>query len=175
MPAKFELSYLPQGPGEQLTIREDDVKLVLEKLPADSWSRFQVVHYHDAERGIRWIGYVNREKRQIAISPLPSGVRRIRFVVGGGTKAPQSKLPKRRARIQNDMLFDVFVDDVGRLQIIDEKKLRVRAHPFDAPAIPYTDYWRLKLWTFNVDEAYLNSTGAGAEEIAEAIDVTEET
>lgn len=176
MPPKYHLSYLPQGPGQKLSIREDDVKLVLERLPQETFSRFQVIHFSDPSRDLRWIGYINQEKAEIAISLLPPGVRRIRFVmrVGGG---PTSRRFARRtnARKRRDLLFDVLVDDIGHLQIMDEQAADgVRVRSYEPARRAHTDYWRLRLWSFNFATERRNGASEPHDAVSEVIDVTEE-
>jgi hypothetical protein len=174
VPQKFTLSYLNHGVGSPLRVSEDDVKLVLDRLPENTWNRFQVIHFNDPRRGLRWLGYINHERAEIAISLLPPGVRRVRFVMRAGQP---SRVPRatRRLSPRREMLFDVLLDDIGHLQILDERvRDGVRLRSYEPRPAPHTDYWRLRLWSFKFASAPKNGANSRQKVLSEVIEVSEE-
>jgi len=51
-------------------VNQDDIRVVLSRLPADLCCRLKAVHFNDRSRGARVLGYVNRGHREIALCAL---------------------------------------------------------------------------------------------------------
>lgn len=146
-----------EGNGDgACSVSERDVQLILDRLPEESWNRFQIIHFSHPAKGVRWLGYVHRGRKEITVSPLPPGVRRLRFLVrGGGERHGAKRGGKLRAK--RDILFDVRIDDLGRLQIIDEGGPPMRLRALDpAPRPDHTDFWKLRVWSFEFTEEALD-------------------
>lgn len=55
-------------------VNEEEVRIVLSRLPSGLWHRLRAVHFNDRSRGARILGYVNRGRREIALCALPPRV-----------------------------------------------------------------------------------------------------
>ncbi len=116
---------VPTPGGDRVhQVNEQDVRIVLSRLPSDLWRRLRAVHFNDRSRGARVLGYVNRGGREIALCALPSRM--------GLTKAlrmdqtpeqfgarPGQKWPARA--IRRFLLYHVFLHELGHLQLIDDQ------------------------------------------------------
>ncbi len=139
-------------------INEEDVKVLLSRLPEDLYSRLKKVHFKDDARGNRCYGYTTkRGRKEITICAMP-----IRFSISkliqstpgqshrtfGAVKGSQWPI---RA-IRRFMLYDVFLHELGHLQIIDSKAKNVnRKFASETKAQEFADYWRGKLWSKSLD------------------------
>lgn len=183
--ARYQLAFVPSGGDRQVSLREADVQVILEQLPAEAWARLQVIHFSNPQTGVRWIGCLNRETRLLSITPLPSGTRRLRFEIHRGPQnrnsrgsRPRRRGPYRRTRVAHDLLFDVDVDEIGRLEVVDEQRRYVKATSEDHPNSDHADFWRLRLWSFRFADGPRPPGGPEhsaehAEELTEVCDVTE--
>ncbi len=181
----YQLAFVPSSGERQVSLREADVQVILEQLPAEAWARLQVIHFSNPQTGVRWIGCLNRETRRLSITPLPSGTRRLRFEIhrgqqtrNPGTSRPRRRAPYRRTRVVQDLLFDVDVDEIGELEVVDEQRRYVKATPEDHPNPDHADFWRLRLWSFRFADGPHPLDGPGPseedlEELTEVCDVTE--
>jgi hypothetical protein len=109
-------------------VTEEDVRVVLSRLPLEVCRRLRAVHFNDRGWGTRWgtrcVGYVNRGRREIALCALPPRMSLTRFLVRG--QSPERFGARRGAQwptlaIRRLLLFEVFLHELGHLQIIDEK------------------------------------------------------
>lgn len=129
----------------------DDVRVVLSRLPAEYWDRLRAVHFNDQSRGARTLGYVNRGRREIALCALPPCLSLTRFLVKG--QAPEQFGATRGLKwpemaIRRFMLYDVFLHELGHLQLVSEDVASPRrrfAHEKLAQAFAMT--WCKKLWS----------------------------
>lgn len=131
-------------------ITEEDLHLVLSRLPEDAYSRLRRIHFNDQSRGARILGYVNRGRREIALCALPPRVSLTRFLTKGlsprqfgarrGTQWP--KLAIRRF-----LLYDVFLHELGHLQVVYEQPEKgQRKFALEKKAQEFADSWRKRLW-----------------------------
>ena len=74
-------SYSPPSGGRRHYVTGDDVDIVLERLPSEAWERLRAVHFNDRSRGVRWAGYVNQGRREIALCAMPRRVSLSRYLV----------------------------------------------------------------------------------------------
>jgi hypothetical protein len=118
---KFSLS-MP-GADRIHYVNEEDVRIVLSRLPIEVWRRVRAVHFNDRSRGVRLLGYVNRGRREIALCALPPRLSLTRFLVRGQTA---EQFGARRGHqwpslaVRRFMLYDVFLHELGHLQSVDE-------------------------------------------------------
>jgi hypothetical protein len=138
-------------------VTEKDIRVVLARLPEEVRHRLQAVHFNDQSKGGRILGYVNPGHREIAICALPPRVSLTRFLVRGqscaefgavrGTQWPEMA-------VRRFLLYDVFLHELGHLQIINERprseRLRFAREKF---AEEFADYWRRRLWLTDFDHA----------------------
>ena len=124
---------------------------MLGRLPARLWERLRAVHFNDQSRGGRCLGYVTRGRDEIALCALPSRVSLARFL-------ERSQSPARfgavrgcqwpTLAVRRFMLYDVFLHELGHLQIIDEKANQMRRRFADETrAQEFAEHWRRTLWS----------------------------
>jgi hypothetical protein len=100
----------PTGADRIHYIKEDDVRVVLSRLPHVLWDRLRAVHFNDSSR-VRVLGYVNRGRREIALCALPPRMGLTRALNKGQTPEP---FGARRGEkwpalaIRRFMLYNVF-------------------------------------------------------------------
>ncbi len=68
----IKFSYSRTRSGRKHYLNEDDVRVLLSRLPERLWQRLREVHFNDRAWGRCVSGYVNRGHREIAICALPS-------------------------------------------------------------------------------------------------------
>jgi hypothetical protein len=103
-------------------VNEQDVCVVLSRLPLDLWRRLRAVHFNDRSRGARVLGYVNRGRREIALCALPPRMGLTKALRMGQT--PEQFGARRGQKwpvlaIRRFLLYDVFLHELGHLQLID--------------------------------------------------------
>lgn len=139
-------------------INEEDIKVLLSRLPEELFSRLKKIHFKDDARGNRVYGYTtNKGRKEITICALPirlSISKLIQATPGqshrtfGAVKG--SQWPVRA--IRRFMLYDVFLHELGHLQVIDAKAKNVnRKFASETKAQEFADYWRGKLWSKSFD------------------------
>ena len=103
------------------------------------------------------LGYVNRGRREIAICALPPRVSLTRFLVRG--QSPAEFGAQRGAQwpelaVRRFMLYDVFLHELGHLQIVRPRASAVRRRfAMETLAQEFSDYWRGFLWAQPFDHA----------------------
>ncbi len=132
-------------------INEDDVLVVLNRLPEEKWQMLRAVHFKDRGFGARILGYVNKGRREISICAIPPRISLARFLVKGQTCEEFGA--KRGAQwpylsVRRYLLYDVFLHELGHLQMIREKsrseRLRFAREKY---AQSFADKWRRQLWS----------------------------
>src|SRR5438128_2247460 len=103
-------------------LTENDVRVLLSRLPFDAYERLRAVHFNDRSRGVRTLGYVNRGRREITICALPPRVSLSRFLVRG--QSPATFGARRGAQwpklaVRRYVLYDVFLHELGHLQLVN--------------------------------------------------------
>jgi hypothetical protein len=126
------------------------VRILLSRLPEELWGKLRAVHFNDRALGRRRLGYVTMGHREITICAIPSRVSLSACVVR------RSPRPFGAARgrqwpdiaVRRFMLCDVFLHELGHLQIVVPKAKRVRRRfASETKAQEFADYWREKLWS----------------------------
>lgn len=147
-------SYSQPGGLRKHYLDEHDIEVLLGRLPTRVWSQLRSVHFNDRCLGVRCLGYVNRGHREITICALPANVSLTRFVGWrSGRRSPRrfgairgSQWPERAVR--RFMLYDVFLHELGHLQVVDPKASNVRRKfASQTKAQEFADYWRDRLWS----------------------------
>jgi hypothetical protein len=123
MPCPVKFSTSSPGADRIHYVNEDDIRVVLSRLPDELWDRLRTVHFNDRSRGARVLGYVNRGRRDIALCALPPRMSLIQALRNG--QRPEEFGARRgekwpRLAIRRFMLYDVFLHELGHLQLIDE-------------------------------------------------------
>jgi len=150
MTKRTKYSYTRPGELRKHYVSGEDVQTVLDRLPIEVWSRLRAVHFNDRGFGVRRLGYVNRGHREIGLCALPPNVSLTRYLV---RRSPRqfgairgSQWPERAVR--RFMLYDVFLHELGHLQIIDPKATSVRRRfASETKAQQFADDWRARLWS----------------------------
>jgi hypothetical protein len=110
-------------------ITEEDVRVVLSRLPAELWERLRAVHFNDRSRGARRFGYVNRGRREIAMCALPPRVSLTGLLVRGQSPEHFGAVRGKQwspVAIRRFLLYDVFLHELRHLQIIHDGAKTVR-------------------------------------------------
>lgn len=131
-------------------LSEGDIRVVLERLPYEERNRLRAVHFNDQSRGGRILGYVTGGRREIAMCSLPPRMSLARFLVKG--ESPRYWGARRGAQwsalaIRRYLLYDVFLHELGHLQVInpDAKSVR-RKFAMETKAEEFAAFWRGRLW-----------------------------
>jgi Tfp pilus assembly protein PilF len=132
-------------------VTEEDVRVVLSRLPEEVRSSLRNVHFNDRSQGARRLGYVNRGRREIALCALPPRLSFTRFLVKG--QKPEHFGAKRGSQwpiraIRRFLLYDVFLHELGHLQIVNPiAKSERRKFAMERRAQDFAMYWCKRLWT----------------------------
>ena len=146
---KIKFSYSQTCAGRKHFINEDDVRIVLSRLPGELCERLRAVHFNDRAYGRRRLGYVNMGHREIAICALPSRVSL------AGFRGEPNDFGAIRGRqwpelaVRRRLLYGTFLHELGHLQMIDPKATRLRRRfASETKAEEFAHYWRRTLWSF---------------------------
>ena len=149
--SNVKFSYTTPGCDRKHYVSEQDVRIVLTRLPQEVYQRLRLVHFNDLSWGVRRLGYTTkRGRREVAICALPPRVSLTRFLVKG--QRPETFGAKRGQQwpelaVRRFLLYDVLLHEIGHLQIInpDSKDFR-RKFAVETKAQEFADLWRKKLW-----------------------------
>jgi lipopolysaccharide biosynthesis regulator YciM len=152
-PIRFTLHH-PRGDRRHF-IHEDDVRVLLDRLPEETYARLTAVHFNDRSRGRRYLGYVNQGRREIGICAVPPRV------------SLSSVIPRKRSpsafgalrgsqwpvlAIRRFMLYEVFLHELGHLQVIDpEAESTRRKFADETRAEEFAVRWCRELWSKTFD------------------------
>ena len=133
-------------------LMEQDVLLVLMRLPDETWERLKGVYFNDQSRGGRRLGYTStRGRREISLCALPPRMSLTRFLTRGQTC---EEFGARRGSqwsetaIRRFLIYDVFLHELGHLQIVDSHaKTPRRKFADETRAVDFATYWRNQLWS----------------------------
>lgn len=152
-------------------VGEEDIRAVLSRLPVDMRNRLNAVHFNDRSRGGRTLGYVNRGRREIALCALPPRMSLTRFLVRGQTPLQFGATRGRQwpaIAIRRFMLYDVFLHELGHLQIINDNAKSVRRKfAMETRAQQFAMYWCKQLWSQRFEHADLVHSPPTQAEIAD--------
>jgi len=139
--------------------------VLLTRLPEELWERLRAVRFNDQAIGCRTLGYVHRARREIAICAIPARVSLTRFLshpkstMRSGRGKPREfgadrGRPWPELAVRRFMLYDVFLHELGHLQIVRPKARRVRRRfASETLAQQFADFWRRRLWSTPLDHA----------------------
>ena len=151
-------------------ITEEEVRVVLGRLPPETWRRLKAVHFNDRSMGMRMAGYVTRGHKEIAICALPPRASLTRFLDRG--QSPMIFGAKRNVQwpplaIRRFLLYDVFLHELGHLQVVDESKKDLRRkYAMEAKAEEFAAYWRGRMFKEQFDHPDPVHQGPSEEEFA---------
>jgi hypothetical protein len=123
MRRQIKFSVAPPGADRVHYVSEEDIRIVLSRLPLDLWSRLRTVHFNDRSLGPRFLGYVNRRGQDIAVCALPPRMSLTRALRMGQTPEQFGATRGKKwpvLAIRRFLLYDVFLHELGHLQLVDE-------------------------------------------------------
>ncbi len=155
MTREIRITVRPAKADRIYHISEEDVRVVLSRLPAEALQRVKAIHFNDESWGARTLGYTNRGRREIALCALPPRMSMTRFLAKGQT--PEQFGARRGTQwpvlaIRRFLLYDVLLDQIGHLQIIDDNaKGEMRKFAREPKAQEFAMFWCEKLWSQHYD------------------------
>jgi len=152
---KIKFTYKTPDSDRRHYIDEHDVRVLLDRLPQETWERLKVVHFNDNSRGGRTYGYVTiRGRREISICALPprfslkwarAAGEPERFGAISGTQWPT-------LAIRRYLLYNTFLHEIGHLQIIlPDKSNPDRKFANETIAQMFANQWRKTFWKKKFD------------------------
>jgi hypothetical protein len=136
-------------------LTEEDVRVVLSRLPIEAWNGLRKVHFNDKSRGARRLGYANPREHEIAICALPPRVSLTDALLRGQSPklfgAERGKQWPELA-VRRFLLYDTLLHELGHLRMIILNRTsgrRTNAH--ETRAERFADYWRKRLWSEHLD------------------------
>ncbi len=151
MPREIQFSSSPPGADRVYHVSDDDIRVVIARLPAEALGRLRRVHFNDMSRGGRVLGYVNKGRREIAMCALPPRMSLARFLMKG--QSPRQFGARRGTQwttvaLRRFLLYDVFLHELGHLQLVDERaKSNRRQFAGETKAEEFAMYWCHRLWS----------------------------
>jgi hypothetical protein len=151
MPPQVKFSVSIPGADRIHYVNEEDVRVVLSRLPFETWQRLRAVHFNDKSWGKRTLGYVDLGRRDIALCALPPRMGLSTALVRG--QAPERFGAKRGGKwpalaVRRFMLYDVLLHELGHLQLIDERALSSRLKfAREKLAQAFAMEWCNRLWS----------------------------
>jgi len=150
MAPQVKFSVFRPGADRIHYVQEEDVRILLSRLPIEVWHRLRAVHFND-QSDTRLLGYVNRGRREIALCALPprvgltkalrNGQRAEQFGARRGHKWPA-------VAVRRFMLYHVFLHELGHLQPVrkNARSLRLK-FAREKLAEDFAVYWCSRLWS----------------------------
>jgi hypothetical protein len=151
MPCQVKFSTSPPGGDRVHYVSESDVRVVLNRLPIDLWSRLRTVHFNDRSLGPRFLGYVNRRGQDIAVCALPPRMSLTRALRMG--QAPEQFGATRGKNwpvlaIRRFLLYNVLLHELGHLQLVDKGARSIRLKfAREKLAQKFAMHWCSELWS----------------------------
>jgi hypothetical protein len=158
MPIQVKFSVSPLGGDRIHYVNEEDVRVLLGRMPEATWSRLRAVHFNDRSRGGRVLGYVTRRGRsEITLCALPPRVGLTRALRNGQTPEQFGARPGRKwpvMAVRRFMLYDIFLHELGHLQLINERSNSDRLkYAHEKLAQDFAMEWCERLWSMNFEHA----------------------
>ena len=140
----------PPAADRRHYLTAEDVEFVLERLPHETYARLRAVHFVDRSRGGRVLGYVTGGRREISLCALAPRVSLTRFLTrdqSARTFGARRGQQWPELAVRRFMLYDVFLHELGHLQIVDPKaRSNRRYYAHETLAQRFADQWRKELW-----------------------------
>jgi hypothetical protein len=148
--SRVRFSWSNAGADRVHYVTEEDIRVLLSRLPVDLWHRLRAVHFNDRSRGARVLGYVNQGHREIALCALPPRVSLTRFLVRGQTPLQFGAQRGQQwpcLAIRRFLIYDVFLHELGHLQLIDGNRSSQRLRfAREKLAQQFAMVWCKRLW-----------------------------
>jgi hypothetical protein len=155
--SRIKFSVSPPGADRVHHVSEEDVRVVLSRLPPELWARLRGVHFNDRSHGARVFGYVTPGHREIALCAMPPRMSLMVALVKGQT--PERFGAKRGQKwpplaIRRFVLYDVLLHELGHLQLINgnarSERLRFAREKL---AQAFAMQWCNRLWSIRFPHA----------------------
>src|SRR5260221_622562 len=117
---EINFSYSRTKSGRKHFLTEEDVRVLLSRLPEELWAKLRGVHFNDQARGRRCLGYVTLGFREITICAMPGRVSLSRCMPRRSVR-PFGAVRGRQwpeLAVRRFMLYDVFLHELGHLQVV---------------------------------------------------------
>jgi hypothetical protein len=149
----IKFTYTQTSTNRRHYLNQEDVCVLLARLPEELWKRLRTVHFNDRAFGNHRLGYVNGDRCEIAICALPENVSLSRFLV---RRSLSKALPRRsplefgalRGRqwpavaVRRFLLYYVFLHELGHLQVVEPDAREVyRKFAGERLAQEFADAW----------------------------------
>jgi hypothetical protein len=167
--ARVKFSLAIPGADRIHHVNEEDVRVVLSRLPLELWARLRAVHFNDRAFGARIAGYVTRNRHEIALCALPPRMSLSAALVKGQTPEQfgatrGQKWPELAMR--RFMLYQVLLHEIGHLQLIDEQRRSERLRfAREKLAQEFAMRWCKRLWSARFVHSDPVHNPPGAEEL----------
>lgn len=122
--ARIKFSVVIPGGDRIHHVNEEDVRIVLSRLPFRLWERLRAIYFNDRSRARR-LGYVTEGRREIALCALPPRISLTKALVQNQT--PEQFGAKRGQQwpalaVRRFMLYDTLLHEIGHLQLMDPNR-----------------------------------------------------
>ena len=128
-----------------------DLRLVLARLPPEVYARLEAVHFVDLGPRVRELGCVQPGHREIALCALPPAINLNGFMFPGQEPAMYGATWDAAwpaLAIRRFLLYDVFLHELGHMQIVQGKNGPARRRFADeVQAHEFALSWRDRLWS----------------------------
>jgi hypothetical protein len=156
MAREVKFSVIKPGGDRVHHVSEDDVRVVLSRLPGEARHRLRAVHFNDRSLGGRILGYVTRGHREITLCALPPRLSMSGVLIRGGQSHKQFGavvgFQWPRVAIRRFLLYETFLHELGHLQVVDpEAKTLRRMFARETLADEFAACWRKRLWSERFD------------------------
>ena len=130
-------------------VDENDVRVVLSRLPEELWSRLRKVHFKDDARGNRVLGYTTtRGRKEVSLCALPHQITVRNRILGCEEFGAVRGSPWPSPAVRRYMLYDVLLHEIGHLQIVLPKHPNPnRKFASEGVAEKFANTWRRQLWS----------------------------
>ena len=135
-------------------VNEDDVRVVLRRLPFELWQRLRTVHFNDRSRGARVLGYVTRGRHDIALCAQPPRTSLTLALRGMTAEHFGAKRGRQwpTLSVRRFMLYSVFLHEIGHMQLIDPNRPSERLRfAREKLAEQFAQQWCKRLWSIPFD------------------------
>ena len=137
-------------------VNQEDVEVLLSRLPEELWQRLRGVHFNDRGLGGRALGYTNFGLQDIAICALPPRVSLTAACRHDRTSPAEFGADFGRQwpvlAVRRFMLYDVLLHEIGHLQVFEARRPSRRLRFFgEKLAQEFANLWRHRLWSVPFD------------------------
>ncbi|MGE0884885.1 MAG: hypothetical protein AB7P14_15170 [Blastocatellales bacterium] len=150
---EVKFSYTRPGGDRLYHVTEEDIRIVLSRMPDEATNRLRRVHFNDRTQ-LNALGYVTRGHREIALCALPPRLSFTRSLSKGescaefgavrGTQWPE-------LAVRRFILYGVFLHELGHLQVIKNNKTQKLSFAMEKLADEFAHYCRRRLWMEQFD------------------------